>query len=368
MRVGIFGGTFNPPHKTHIAVAQQAKEQLKLDKLVIVPCGIPPHKSCQVNAEMRLVLSKLAFPFAEVSDFEIRKAGKSYTVETLRHIKTLYPFAELFLVVGGDSFAAFDKWYCPKEIASLATLVVAQRSHKTFCRTANRISQATGAKAVFLDFVPNDVSSTEIRLRYQMGLDNSSFVSEQVNEFVLQKGLYAEYLPVAQKLKGYLTEERFWHTFFVVKRGLELAKEEEREKVFLACLLHDCAKYVPEEKFAHYGFCPPPDMPKPVIHSFLGARVAQKDFGVTDVETLDAIAYHTTGCPNMTRLQKIVYIADKTEETRPYPLSHLKRGSLDAQLRACLDEANRYTVDRHGNEIYPLTEQTLDFYFPKRTN
>lgn len=364
MRIGIFGGTFNPPHKTHREIALQAKAQLNLDKLIVVPCGIPPHKFCEVDASTRLQLAQLAFSdFAEVSDCEIRKDGKSYTVETLKYFREIHPDAKLFLIVGGDSFKNFDKWYHPKEIASLATIAVADRNRKTLASTARRIARNTGAQAVFLKVAPDDVSSTEIRLRYQFGLENDG-VDEKVNAFVLKHGLYSKYRPLAEMLRKYLTEKRFQHTFYVVKRGLELATEQQKDKVFLACLLHDCAKYVEPQRYAEYGFVAPPDMPEPVIHSFLGALVAKKDFGITDEEVLSAIAYHTTGCPNMTQLQKIVYVADKTEQTRPYPLAHLTKGSLDRQFLACLSEANLH----HGKEIYALSDETMKFYFPKRSN
>lgn len=364
MNVGIFGGTFNPPHKTHILIAKQAKAQLSLDKLIVMPCGIPPHKSTDVDAVTRLRLAKLAFgSFAEVDDFEITKQGKSYTSETLREIKRRYPDSALFLIIGGDSFEQFDTWHCPREIASLCTLAVAARAHNLSPQTVERIGQNTGAKFVTLDVCPNEVSSSEVRLRYQFGLPNSEFVPAEADEFILRNGLYSRFRQVAEKLRSYLTKERFMHTFFVVKRGLELANDNEKDKVFLACLLHDCAKYIPPERYAFYGFEKPSDMPEPVVHSFLGALVAEKDFGICDAEILDAISFHTTGRPAMTRLEKIVYVADKTEQTRPYPLAHLVTGTLDEQFKKCLAEATLHTKSSHGKtSLYPLSEQTLNYY------
>lgn len=366
MKVGIFGGTFNPPHNTHIQIAQKAQEQLSLDKLIVVPCGTPPHKKCDVTSATRFALTRQAFDdICEVSDFEIVKQGKSYTVETLRHFKSVYPSARFYLIMGGDSFRNFGSWYRPQEIASLATLAVAQRSDVFSEAAEQNAFQSFNAQTVFLDVAPNDVSSTEIRLRYQFGLQNGDFVPAAVDRYVLQNGLYADFREIAQKLKTYLDDKRFMHTFYVVKRGLQLADEEESDKVFLACLLHDCAKNIPESDYARYGFVAPPDMPKPVVHSFLGACVARQDFGVTDKDVLAAIAYHTTGCPDMSRLQKIVYVADKTEQTRPYPLAHLTQGSLDEQLVKCLLEANSYTTARHGTDEYPLSVQTLNYYCKK---
>lgn len=368
MKIGIFGGTFNPPHNTHVNIARQALKQLALDKLIIVPCGDPPHKYCDVDKNVRLELSRLAFgDFAEVSTYEIDKVGKSYTVETLRHFKQTYPDAEFYLVIGGDSFVNFDKWYCPDEIAQVATIAVADRANALSREIAYKFSKSLGVKAVFLDVEVNDVSSSQIRLNYQFGNDNSSFVPESVDAFIKSNGLYSKYRAMAQKLKGYLKPERYVHTFYVVKRGLEFATPDEYDKVFVACLLHDCAKYIGKERYAEYGYDKNPSTPEPVVHSYLGEKVAEMDFGVQEREILDAIRYHTTARPNMTRLDKIVYVADKTEETRPYPLEHLLDGTFDEIFIKCLVKANEYKDVHHGKVCDdPLTTQALEFYLNKK--
>lgn len=364
MKIGVFGGTFNPPHNTHVHMALVAKQQLDLDKLVVMPCGDPPHKKCDVPANVRLELSRLAFgDFAEVSDFEIERQGKSYTVETLRHIASQYPDAELYLVIGADSLQSFGNWFCPDEIARLATLAVVDRERRTSVATVDRIRRDYGARIRLLSCQPDALSSTVVRLRYQFDLDNSHLVPEAVNRYALEKGLYAEYRAMAQKVRGYLTEKRYMHTFYVVKRGQELASEE-KDKAFVACLLHDVAKYIDKQDYARYGF-KQGDLPDSVVHSFLGARVAEQDFGIHDKEILDAIAYHTTGRPDMTRLDKIVYVADKTEDSRPYALSHLKRGGLDEQFVACLKEAYEVCLQTHCDSMCPLSEQTVAFYCPE---
>lgn len=363
MKIGIFGGTFNPPHKTHTDIAQQAICQLGLDKLFVVPCGDPPHKRCEVDKQTRMTLTRLAFQdIAEVSDFELNKVGKSYTVETLRHFKLQYPNSDLYLIIGGDSFKNFGKWYCPEEIATLCTLAVANRARKTSTATARRIESNYGAKVVFLNVTPTKDNSTEIRLRYQFGMSNADSVVKAVDEYVIDHQLYSDYRAMIDKLRVYLTPERFKHTFYVVKRGLELADEDERDKVFVACLLHDCAKYIPPCDYHKYGFSKPDGMPDAVVHCYLGREVAKLDFGVTDPEILDAIAFHTTGRPNMTNLEKIVYIADKTEDSRPYPLSHLKRGNIDRMLISCLKEAYEVCLERHDGNVWPLSKQTMDYY------
>ena len=363
MKIGVFGGTFNPPHRTHLNIATQALEQLQLDTLIVMPCGDPPHKHTDLDKDTRMKLTRLAFQgIAEVSDYELNKVGKSYTVETLHYIKELYKNSELYLIIGGDSLVDFGTWYHPTEIASLATLVVADRGRRTSKATVRRIERDYGAKIKLLNLKANAVNSTEIRLRYEFGLNNADIVPNSVDQYILQHGLYAKHREMIEKLRSYLTPERFSHTFYVVKRGLELATEQEKEKVFTACLLHDCAKYITTADYGKYGFTKPADMPNSVVHSFLGAEVAKRDFGVTDNEVLDAIAYHTTGRPNMTRLDKIVYIADKTEDSRPYPLSHLKKGNLDDMFVKCLVEAYEVCLERHCDSVCPLSEQTIDYY------
>lgn len=365
MKIGIFGGTFNPPHNTHVAMAKEATIQLGL-KLFVMPCGLPPHKSCDVDAETRLALSRLAFgDFADVSDYEITKGGTSYTVDTVRHFRELYPDSELYLIIGGDSFCNFDKWYRPEEIARLARLAVVDRNRQTSVATARRIVTKFRADVTFLHFEPTTLSSSDIRLRYEMGLDNGDLVPAAVNDYVLNGGLYSAHRAMADKLRGYLTPQRYMHTFYVVKRGQELAPEQLKDKAFVACLLHDVAKYIPKPDYARYGF-EQGDLPDSVVHSFLGAKVAERDFGVTDREILDAIAYHTTGRPDMTDLDKIVYVADKTEDSRPYPLSHLKRGSLNDQFIACLKEAYQICLERHHDSVCPLSELTIAYYCPNR--
>ncbi len=367
MNIAIYGGTFNPPHKTHINIAKQAKLQFGIDKLIVMPCGIPPHKKCEVSKNTRLDLCKLAFgSFAEVSDYEIKKKSASYTVETLRYFKQLYPNDNLFLVMGRDSLRNLPKWYCPKEICQLATIIAVGRGVAVIPDFIQKLHDTLGAKILVLKSKITRTNSSEIRLSYQFGLDCNSEVTSEVDEYIVQHGLYKQHSKQISKLQSYLTPQRYLHTFYVVKRGLQFAEEHEKDKAFWACLLHDCAKYIDKEKHAYYGF-DQGDLPEPVVHAFLGAKVAKQDFGITDPEILDAIAYHTTARPNMTRLDKIVYVADKTEETRPYPTGRLVVGDLDKVFKKCLLEANGYTKKNHRNSLHPLTDQALKFYCPKLT-
>lgn len=340
-------------------MARQAVVQLGLDKLIVMPCGDPPHKKTDVDKFARLEMCKLAFQgIGEVSDYEIAKLGKSYTVDTLTHLHQTYPDAELYLIIGEDSFRDFEKWYKPQEILSLATLAVCERGGVD----SSQMEQKYLGKICKVAFEPTCVSSTEIRLRYNFRLPNDTFVTAAVDEFITQNNIYHTKTDVVDKLRTYITDpKRFNHTYYVVKRGLELAPSYLKEKAFWACLLHDCAKNLKAESYSKYNFVPN-DMPRPIVHAFLGAIVAERDFGITDGETLDAIRYHCTARPNMTELDMLVYVADKTEETRPFPTEHLLKGTLQDMFIACLVEANDFCLTTHGEEMYYLTKDALAFY------
>ncbi len=365
MKIGIFGGTFNPPHKTHEQIVLRAKEQLGLNKIIVFPCGDPPHKICGISKFVRLKMAELAFgAIAEVDDYEICKQGKSYTVDTLRYVKNSYPNAQLYLIIGGDSFFDFSSWHEPYAVAQLATVAVVGRGEDITSEQTEEFKRKFNCDVELISHAPDFISSSEVRLKYQFGLSVKDIVSNVVDDFISERRLYHNYFAMTQKLRSMLTDKRYLHTFYVVKRGQELAQTELKQKAFLACLLHDCAKYVTDDSFSEYGFIPSPDMPQSVLHAFLGAIIAEKKFGIDDAEVLNAIKYHCTAHSKMTLLEKIVYVADKTEETRPYPIKHLLQGTLDDMFIACLKEASEFCSRDNGN-VYYLTKQALDYYIKK---
>ena len=140
MRIGIYGGSFNPPHTGHILAVSELIRNLKLDLLLIVPAADPPHKSLPDGSptpEERLSLCSTAFaeiPGVEICDIEVRRNGKSYTVDTLTELRTLYPHDELILVMGTDMFLSFGTWREPEQIAALASMAVFVGRQSAFAR------------------------------------------------------------------------------------------------------------------------------------------------------------------------------------------------------------------------------------------
>lgn len=163
MRVGFFGGTFDPPHRGHAALARAAVRELKLDRLYVVPAGDPPLKSSvPSSSSQRLCLSRRAFgrmPKTVVSPWEVRRPGLSFTYKTLRAFRRRHPRAEWFLVIGGDSWRNFHKWKRWREILTMARLAVGLRSGVP----AAGIHPAVKKASVVLKARLPRISSTELR-------------------------------------------------------------------------------------------------------------------------------------------------------------------------------------------------------------
>ncbi len=133
MKIGIFGGTFNPPHKGHRFLLEQINKRMKFDRTIIIPSSIPPHKEVAENQpEHRLAMTRLAFPDYMVSDIELSRKGKSFTVDTLRILAKDYPGDRLYFLCGSDMFLSMETWRDPKAVFSLATIVTAAREHGVY--------------------------------------------------------------------------------------------------------------------------------------------------------------------------------------------------------------------------------------------
>lgn len=191
MRIGVFGGTFDPPHIGHLLVANDAREALELDRLIFVPTGAQPFKVDTppvASGQDRLEMVRLAVADDAnyvVDEAEINRKGLSFTVDTLEHLAKKYPGAELFLLLGEDVLAGFEQWRNPGRIRELATLAAVRRAGAAGS-TADPI--ASGVLTVSTRRV--DVSSTEIRERRRAGKSIKGFVPESVERFIDVRGLY----------------------------------------------------------------------------------------------------------------------------------------------------------------------------------
>jgi nicotinate-nucleotide adenylyltransferase len=198
VRIGILGGTFNPPHLGHLICAQEAYLQLGLDRVTLIPARIPPHKPVEdePGAEHRLELCRLAIRGDErfqVSDLEIGRDGPSYTVDTLEELHSSSPDHELFLIVGGDIAAGLPNWHEPERVLSLATLAVAQRrgTSRTAVDAALRTLRG-GERTCFFRMPRVALSSTMLRERARSGQPIRYYVPDAVEGYIKRRRLYAE--------------------------------------------------------------------------------------------------------------------------------------------------------------------------------
>lgn len=196
MRLGLFGGSFNPPHIGHLLVAVDAYEALGLDKLIIMPAAANPLKGKNPGGAsriQRLQMTQLAFAGDsrfEVSDMEIGRGGLSYTVDTLEELSRKYEGAELILVLGMDSLATFRHWVRPERIQELARFGVLTRTAVSQSALENETGAALPDGAMLVTARRVDVSSSEIRERLRAGKSIKGFVAESVEEFILSAELY----------------------------------------------------------------------------------------------------------------------------------------------------------------------------------
>ena len=197
MKIGILGGTFNPIHRAHIYLAQQYRRELSLDKILLIPTFIPPHKRVDemADAALRLEMCGLAtknLTGFEVCDFEIRRAEVSYSLITLTHLREEYPDSELCFLMGADMFLTLQDWYEPREIFKLATLCASAREEGELekMREHMPLLQEMGAKCVLLQIPPMPMSSTEIRAGLKQSADMSAYLDDSVLEFIREHGLY----------------------------------------------------------------------------------------------------------------------------------------------------------------------------------
>ena len=195
-RIGVLGGTFNPPHLAHLICAQEALIELGLDRVLLVPANIPPHKEVEEEPgpAHRLELCRLAVagdPRLSVCEVEIDRPGTSYTVDTLQALKTHEPQSELFLILGGDVAAGLPGWRDPDRVLRLATLAVAQRKGTRRAEIEQALSTLEGGeRAIFFEMPTVALSSTDIRERVRTGRPIRYLVADRVARYIDQEGLY----------------------------------------------------------------------------------------------------------------------------------------------------------------------------------
>ena len=201
MRIGIFGGTFDPPHIGHISACKAFLEHVELDVLYIIPVYMPPHKniSSDTDERDRLEMSRRAFePLSDkifVSDLEIKRGGRSYTADTIKQIKSENENAEIFFLCGTDMILTMDYWYKPEYIFANATIVYARRESETdvtekIAEKCKLYREKFGARIIYTENNAIEASSTEIREAILKDKNDSRLLSKAVFDYIKEKKLY----------------------------------------------------------------------------------------------------------------------------------------------------------------------------------
>lgn len=393
IRIGIIGGTFNPIHIGHLIIAQNAVSQYHLDRILFIPTGRSPHKDDSYIEESahRLEMVRLAIrnnPDFYFSAMEINAPQTSYTYLTLQELSRQYPEWELYFIMGADSLDYLEEWRHPEIICSLATILVSIRDNLNIDDIRSRadvLSRRYGAKIKPI-ITPNvSVSSRDIRNRVQNHKPIRYLVPAEVEAYIESHNLYQEQnnsmnneelQKIKKNLKKELDKNRYEHTLGVMYTAgcLAMAHGASLEQAQLAGLLHDCAKCVPNDK--KIKICEKNNIPiteverdNPVLlHAKVGAFLAKEDYGVENEEVLHAIAVHTTGVPDMSILDKILFIADYIEPMRNKAanLSSIRKmafADLDETLKMILNDTIHYlNGSKNDKNIDPMTRKTYEYY------
>jgi len=369
--IGLLGGSFNPIHFGHLAMAEAAVKALSLSTLIIMPAGDPPHKSTELADKYdRLEMVRLAAADRyAVSAMEVERPGKTYTVDTLDALAQAHPGSRIVMLIGADTLAEISGWREAARVFSLCRFAV-------FARDGLSLPAVPGADIIRLpDEVP-DMSSSQIRARVGQGLSLDGFVPPLVSDYIGEKRLYGPpprmpYPEMRAHLSAVLPQRRYMHTLGVERTMRKLAKRwpYNTERAALAGLLHDCAKGMSLGELRRTALDAGLHVDggrmesRELLHAPVSAQVARAVYGVTDPDVLRAIWYHNTGAIPMHTLDKLLCVADMTEPSRR---TNEKISRLRKLAMSDLDEAARETlrlklahVRQQGRRAHPDTEAAI---------
>ena len=381
-RIGIFGGTFDPVHTGHQIIASCALDSGNLDRLYVIPTGCPPYKTVYASGEDRWRMVSAAFSGNKrivPSRVEIDRDGPTHAIDTVKALRREHPDDALFYIVGEDALVSIPRWYRATDLFPLCTfMVISREASVPSVSSADAVRHLTslGARIVRLSAFPGNISSGMVREAFAAG-GTPDGLDPAVLEYCACKGLYgaAPRFPRAGEwtdaLFGALKPHRFAHSLSVALTSVRLAVRYGEDPVLAeeAGLLHDCAKNLPLEEMQsiarEMSLTDDPDMlsAPSLLHSVAGAGVARARYGMEDPRVLEAIAYHNTGYPGMSRLAMCVCLADYIEPRRDsFPQLEAVRAeserSLEKALLMSLEVTADYVISRN-QYLHPRTRDTI---------
>ncbi len=391
MRIGIYGGTFDPIHRGHMAAARGAAELLGLDRLLLIPAGIPPHKQLAQSAatpEQRLRMTRIAADCLKrslnipvrVETLELEREGKSYTSDTLLALRETYPQDELWLLMGTDMFLSLHTWHLPEVILQLSGICAFGRENQDlrlrFQQQKQRLEGAYPDCRIRLLALPEvvEVSSTQIRQTLAEGGEPEA-LEPSVYGYILREGLYGTAADLKRLTRSQLRAasysmikaKRIPHVKGIEEEAVRLARRwgADPEQARTAAILHDCTKYLDLNEQLQlcekYGILLD-EMERTtlkLLHAPTGAAIAKHIFGTEDCVT-EAIRWHTTGKADMTLLEKIIYIADYMEPSRDFEGVERLRTLVYQDLDAAVQLGLEMTMEEMAGYGYPVYYRTVE--------
>lgn len=381
MKLGVYGGTFNPVHQGHVHLAAGCARALGLERVIVVPGDLPPHKQVRQipSAAHRLEMVKIAFsdPLFCLDTLEIDRGGVNYTSDTLHALRYRHPEDELYLIMGSDMFYTLESWHHPADILQNAVIVTGAREEGEYGRLLAHAQhlQAVGGRCQVVQLQPLEISSTRMR---QDPDALQRMLPPGVYEYIRQNGLYgcdvhAVQWPVElfrQRAEQLLRPKRYRHSLAVADMAKQLARWHgvDEQMAFAAGMAHDLCKHMPEEQgrrllegTAHWQDAVFRQSPH-LWHGPAAAQYLRRELKVLNLDILNAVRYHSTGRAGMTSLEKVIFLADLVSADRQYPDVAEMRALSFADLDRAMLGALGFTIGDLLQRREPVYRDTFEAY------
>lgn len=362
MKIGIFGGTFNPVHNGHINMIKNIKEKTDLDVVYFVPSFQTPDKFFQIEKispkdrylMVKKTIKSLDLKWLKVSDFEYKQKGTSFTYKTINYFRNKFPKDDLIWIMGEDRYKGFEKWENYEYIISNAEVIVYRRFLKLNKDLINN-KEIMYMKDIFFD-----ISSSEI---LQKGLWNN--IPLEAKKYICKNKLYLKTV-IFHMLKS----SRYEHSVAVASHSRRLAKEykyKDSNKAWLTGLVHDMFKLHTDQELINYKINKGKEfsdkyIPIPALHGFIVALWIRDEYGWDDIEVFNALSSHTLSKGNAKKLDKIIFVADKISTDRKgHKIGKTRKlayKSLDQTYAKILKQTVK-NLEKKGIDIH---EDTIEAY------
>lgn len=391
-KLAIMGGTFDPIHMGHLVTAEEVRHEFNVDEVLFVPTGHPPHKShinmttCE-HRYLMTVLATAANPYFKVSRIEMEREGVTYTIDTIKELKRIYGHeVQLYFITGADAIHKILTWKESTELLQICDFVAVTRpgyNKEELIEQIEELKKQYETNIHFLEVPALAISSSDIRKRLHELKPIKYLVPQEVENYIKKHELYNYHIRLTDKEKeamyeyvaSKLSPKRYAHTRGVVEMALEYAKLNglDYNETFIAALFHDIAKELPmEESLAlceayHIELDEYERKHIYLAHGKIGAMILQRDWGISKPSILNGIKYHTLGRLNMTDLEKVIYLADMTEEGRSSykgkeEIKRLAQYNLDRAMYKALTSSYNYVTNILKQEVHPIIHELIAYY------